>query len=60
VSEQEAVWAALLFVALLWALISAIVLNVSVEFGMRWRSWAWATSFLVSTVVAAYSFWRVV
>ena len=53
-------WGSLLFVALLWAVISAIALNVSLEYGMRRRTWAWAASFLVSTLVAAYSFWRLV
>jgi hypothetical protein len=60
VSQQESVWATVLFIALAWALISAIAATVSVRYEMRRRAWGWTASFfLVSSLVAAYSFWRV-
>jgi NhaP-type Na+/H+ or K+/H+ antiporter len=58
VSQQESVWAIVLFLALAWALISAIAATVSVRYEMRWGAWVWTASFLVSSLVAAYSFWR--
>ena len=46
--------------ALLWAVISVLVATESANRGMRRRAWGWMTSFVVSTLVAAYSFWRLV
>ena len=57
-SQQESVWAIVLFLALTWALISAIAATVSVRYEMRRGAWGWTASFLVSSLVAAYSFWR--
>jgi uncharacterized membrane protein YoaK (UPF0700 family) len=59
VSQQESVWALVLTIAVCWAVISAIAATVSVRYEMRRRAWCWTTSFLVSSLVAAYSFWRV-
>ena len=59
VSQQESVWATVLFIALAWALISAIAATVSVRYEMRWSALGWTASFLVCSLVAAYSFWRV-
>lgn len=53
-------WASLLFVALVWALMSAATFSVSLDCGMRRLARLWAASFLVSTLVAAHSFWRLV
>jgi hypothetical protein len=58
VSQQESVWATVLFIALGWALISAIAATVSVRYEMSWGALGWMASFLVSSLVAAYSFWR--
>ena len=51
-------WAALLGIALLWAVISACVVMVSARSGMQRLAWGWSASFLVGLLVAAYSFWR--
>ena len=53
-------WASLLFVALVWALMSAAAFCVSLDYGRRRLARLWAASFLVSTLVAAHSFWRLV
>jgi hypothetical protein len=45
---------------LLWAVISVLVATESANREMRRRAWGWMTSFVVSTLVAAYSFWRLV
>jgi hypothetical protein len=58
VSQQESIRAIVLFLALAWALISAIAVTVSVRYEMQWGAWGWTASFLVSSLVAAYSFWR--
>jgi hypothetical protein len=50
--------AAVLGIALLWAVISAYVVIVSVRNGMRRLALGWAASFLVGLLVAAYSLWR--
>ncbi len=58
-SHQESVWGSVLFIALSWALISAIAVSVSVHFEMRRLAWGWTASFVLSSLVAAYSFfWR--
>jgi hypothetical protein len=44
----------------LWAVISVLVATESANRGMRRRAWGWMASFVVSTLVAAYSFWRLV
>ena len=53
-------WASLLFVALVWALMSAAAFSVSLDYGRRRLARLGAASFPVSTLVAAYSFWRLV
>ena len=53
-------WAALLVGALLWALVSVLVAIESANAGMRPRAWGWAASFLCASLVAAYSFGRLV
>ncbi len=57
-SQQESVWGSLLVFAAFWAVISAIAATASVEYGMRRSAWGWMASFLGSSLVAAYSFWR--
>ena len=52
--------AALLVGALLWALVSVVVAAESANQGMRRRKWGWVGSFLVASLVAAYSFGRFV
>jgi enoyl-CoA hydratase/carnithine racemase len=52
--------AALLVGALLWALVSVVVATESAKLGMRRHAWGWAASFLVASLVAAYSFGRFV
>jgi hypothetical protein len=52
--------AVLLVGALLWALVSVVVVTESAKLGMRRHVWGWAASFLVASVVAAYSFGKFV
>jgi hypothetical protein len=59
VIQQETVWVSLLFIASVWALISVVVVAVSVYYEMRRLAWGWTASFVLSSLVAAYSFWRV-
>ena len=59
-SRGGASWAVVLVIALMWALVSAVVVTESANRGMRRRTWGWMASFVVSTLVAAYSFWRLV
>jgi hypothetical protein len=56
-TQPVTMWASLLFIALVWALISAVAFSASLNYGMRWLAWGWIASFLVSALVAAYSFW---
>jgi hypothetical protein len=58
VTEQEPLWGSLLFVGLMWTLASAVAATESVKLGMRRRAWGWTATFVVSSLVAAYSFWR--
>jgi hypothetical protein len=51
-------WTSLLAIALLWAVISAAVMLVSVRSGMRRLAWGWTASLIVGLLVATYSFWR--
>jgi hypothetical protein len=51
-------WTALLVIALLWAVISAAVMLVSVRSGMRQLVWGWTASLLLGLLVATFSFWR--
>ena len=51
---------ALFLGALLWALVSVVVATESANGGMRRRAWGWAASFLSASIVAAYSFGRLV
>ena len=57
-ASGDASWTALLVIALLWAVISASVMLVSVRNGMRQLVWGWTASLLVGLLVATYSFWR--
>jgi hypothetical protein len=58
VSQQETVWGYVLLIALSWAVISAIAASASVRYEMRLSAWGWTASFVLSALVAAYSFWR--
>jgi hypothetical protein len=58
VSQQETVWGSVLLIAVFWALISAIAATASVHYEMRRWAWGWIASFALSSLVAAYSFWR--
>jgi hypothetical protein len=53
-------WVALFLGALLWALVSVLVATESANVGMRRRAWGWAVSFLSASLVAAYSFGKIV
>jgi cobalamin biosynthesis protein CobD/CbiB len=59
-TQPETIWGSLLLVATVFALMSAAVFSVSLNYGWRRLAWLWAAIFLASTVVAAYSFWRLV
>jgi ABC-type uncharacterized transport system permease subunit len=58
VSVQETVWPALLGAASMWALLSAVIVVLTVRLGMNRLALGWMVSFVVSSLVAAYSFWR--
>ena len=53
-------WAALFVGALLWALVSVLVATESANAGMQRRAWGWAAAFVCASLVAAYSFGRLV
>ncbi len=57
-SQQETLWGYVLLIALSWAVISAIAASASVRYEMRRFAWGWTASFVLSSLVAAYSFWR--
>jgi hypothetical protein len=58
-TRPESIWAWRLAIVLLWAVVSAIALGASLAYGTaRWGAWAWAASFVMCALVAAYSFWR--
>jgi uncharacterized membrane protein YoaK (UPF0700 family) len=57
-AQGEISWAALLLIALLWAVVSALVAAVSVRKGMRRLAWGWTASFMLGLLFATYSFWR--
>ena len=57
-TEQEALWTSVLFIALSWALISAIVATEGVRYELSRLAWGWTASFVLSSLVAAYAFWR--
>jgi hypothetical protein len=57
-TEQEALWTSVLFIALSWALISAIVATAGVRYELSRLAWGWTASFVLSSLVAAYAFWR--
>jgi hypothetical protein len=57
-AQGEISWAALLGISLLWLVISAYVVIVSVRSGMRRLVWGWGASFLVGLLVAGYTFLR--
>jgi hypothetical protein len=59
IAQGEISWAAVLGIALLWAVISAYVVRVSVRSGTRRLAWGWAASTLAGLLVAAYSLWRI-
>jgi hypothetical protein len=56
-TRPETMWASLLFIAIVWALMSAAAFAASVNYGMRRLAWGWMGSFVVATLVAAYTFW---
>jgi hypothetical protein len=58
VTQQQTIWTSVLFIALAWALISAIAATACVRYEIRHLAWAWTASFVLSSLVAAYSFWR--
>ena len=51
-------WASLLSVSLLVVGISVAVAVLSARYGMRRLSLGWAASFLLFSLIAAYSLWR--
>jgi ABC-type uncharacterized transport system permease subunit len=58
VIQQEALWPSLLGAASIWALLSAVIVVLTVRYGMNRLALGWMVSFVVSSMVAAYSFWR--
>jgi hypothetical protein len=58
VAQGEISWAALLLIALLWAVVSALVAAVSVRNGMRRLAWGWTASIVLGLLFTTYSFWR--
>jgi hypothetical protein len=58
VTQQQPIWSSVLVIALAWALISAVGVAASVRYEIRYLAWGWTASFVLSSLVAAYSFWR--
>jgi ABC-type uncharacterized transport system permease subunit len=58
VSQQETIWPALLGAASVWALLSAVIAAGCVRYGMNRLALGWMVSFVLSSLAAAYSFWR--
>jgi ABC-type uncharacterized transport system permease subunit len=55
---QEPIWPALMAGASAWALLSAVIAVLTVRIGMNRLALGWMVSFVLSSLVAAYSFWR--
>lgn len=55
---QQGVWASVLVIALAWALISGIGAVLSARLEVRGPALGWLASFVLSSVVAAYAYWR--
>jgi hypothetical protein len=56
--QQETLWSALLGAASAWALLSAVIVAGCVRYGMSRLAVGWMVLFVVSSLVGAYSFWR--
>ena len=48
----------LLVVAVIWTVLSGLMMLVSVYAGDEVPAWGWAASFVVSSLAVAYCFWR--
>jgi hypothetical protein len=57
-TTQQGVWASVLVTAVAWTLISAIGAALSARAEASGSAWGWIVSFVLSSVVAAYAFWR--
>ena len=58
-SQQERAWTYLaLFIAVSCALVGAIAVTVSVRDEAKRYAWGWAAFFVVFSLLAAYTFWR--
>ncbi len=55
---REELYFSALVVAVVWALMSAGAVAVSVEMELRWGAWGGAASFVLSALAAAYCFGR--
>jgi hypothetical protein len=58
VIQQETIWPSILGAASIWALLSAVIVVLSVRLGMNRLALAWMVSFVLASLVAAFSFWR--
>jgi hypothetical protein len=56
--SQAAIWPALLAIALFWALVSAVAAAEGVHHERRRLALGWTVSFVLSSLAAAYGFWR--
>ena len=57
-SLREQAYFGVLEVVSAWAFLSAVAVEISARLESRVFAWAWATSFGISALVAAYCFWR--
>ncbi len=52
------VYLALLLFAVVWSVVSGLMLLANVYVGDELPAWGWAASFVASSLSAAYLFWR--
>lgn len=57
-SSREQTYVGVMVAATVWALISALAAEYSARLEYRNFALGWAVSFVLSTLVAAYYFWR--
>lgn len=57
-NRGETYYVSLLTFAVFWSVASAVMLLVSARKANRGSAWFWTAIFAASSLVAAYSFWR--
>ena len=57
-SDERSVYTGVLVVAVLLALLSAVLLLVSLHEGTEGEAWFWGAAFVGSSLAAVWSFWE--